>query len=481
MPEPLARAYARFTAGLNASQLPPAVTDKLKASLLHAMAVSLIGARTPHGRAAIGLVKEEEPRPDGATILADGGRATRGGAAFANSKLMHATNQTDSYRMLIHPGPCVIPAALATAQLAGASGGQLLAAMAAGYEVEARIAGDFIPATQARGFRCSPVYGTLGAAIATAKLLELDEDQTVTALALACTFAAGTTEGPRVSGREMLYHEPQAARSGITAALLARENLRGSETCLEGAAGFYNAFTGNNRGQLSHTFSFNPPGDGGPGATDLAKTVADLGQRWELMHITPKIYPTAGYNCPVIELTAQMRAAHDIPPDDIERITVEMNWLETTYPSPAFPNSDRSMPGVGSTHYFTAYTWVNGGYPPLGPRLDPGLDAANSGADAADAARQVAALQERVEVIGHRRHPHFAPRITVRTRGGHEIADEFHGRELEWDFATEIARLSPLFPQMDWPAAKLEALVAAVAGIETAPGVAGLIGCCVPG
>ena len=473
MPESLARAYARFTTGLDAAQLPAAVTDKLKASLLHAMAVSLIGARTPHGRAAIQLVKEEEAKPDGASILADGARATRGGAAFANSKLMHATNQTDSYRMLIHPGPCVIPAALATAQISGASGAQFLAAMAAGYEVEARIAGDFIPATQARGFRCSPVYGTLGAAIATAKLLELDQDQTVTALALACTFAAGTTEGPRVSGREMLYHEPQAARSGITAALLARENLRGSETCLEGAAGFYNAFTGNNRGQLSHTFSFNPPGDGGPGETDLAKTIESLGQRWELMHITPKIYPTAGYNCPVIELTARMRAAHNIDPDEIEKISVTMNWLETTYPSPAFPNSDRSMPGVGSTHYFTAYTWAHGHYPPLRPRLDPGVDAA-------DVDRQVSALQDRVEVTGHRQHPHFAPRITVRTRAGREITDELCGDELEWDFATETARLSSLFPEMDWPTAKLDALVAAVAGIEAAPDVAALVGCCVP-
>ena len=171
---------------------------------------------------------------------------------------MHATNQTDSYRMLIHPGPCIIPAALATAELTGASGQDFITALSAGYEVESRIAGDFIPTTQARGFRCSPIYGTLGAAITTGKLLGLDEDQLVTALALACTFAAGTTEGPRVSSREMMYHEPQATRAGITAALLARENLHGSETCLEGEAGFYNAFTGNNRGELSYTFT---PGD----------------------------------------------------------------------------------------------------------------------------------------------------------------------------------------------------------------------------
>ena len=474
MPEALARTYARFASGLEYSHLPAEVVDKLKASLLHATFVSLVGARTAHGKGAIELVKDEEASPNGATVLADGARATRSGAAFANSKLMHATNQTDSYRMLIHPGPCIIPAALASAELSGASGADLLTAMAAGYEVEARIAGDFIPATQARGFRCSPVYGTLGAAVATARMLGLDEDQTVTALALACTFAGGTTEGPRVSGREMLYHEPNATRSGIMAALLARENLRGSETCLEGDAGFYNAFVGNNRGELFYTFSSNPPGDGGPGTTDLAATVEGLGERWELMHVTPKIYPTAGYNCPVIELTTRMRAAHDIAPENIESITVEMNWLETTYPSPAFPNTDRRMPGVGSTHYFTAYTWVHGSYPPLRQRLDPGIDSA-------DFDRQVMDLQERVEVTGQRTRGSFAPRITVRTRSGDEFSDEFTGDELEWDSATVANRVSGLFPQMEWPVAKLEGLVTAASSIDSAPSAAALIACCVPG
>jgi 2-methylcitrate dehydratase PrpD len=474
MAEALARTYARFVSGLEYPRLPAPVIDKLKASLLHAAFISLVGAQTVHGKATIDLVKEEESSPSGATLLADGSRATRSGAAFANSKLMHATNQTDSYRMLIHPGPCIIPAALATAEISGATGKQLLTAIAAGYEVEARIAGDFIPTTQARGFRCSPVYGTLGAAVTTAKLLGLDEDQTVTALALACTFAGGTTEGPRVSGREMLYHEPNATRSGIMAALLARENLRGSETCLEGDAGFYNGFVGNNRGELSYTFSTGSPGDGGPGTTDLSKTVEGLGDHWEIMHITPKIYPTAGYNCPVIELTTRMRAAHDIAPEDVEHITVEMNWLETTYPSPAFPNTDRRMPGVGSTHYFTAYTWTHGSYPPLRQRLDPGIDSA-------DFDRQVMDLQERVVVVGLRTRGSFAPRITVRTRSGQEITDEFNGDELKWDLATETARLRELFPQMDWPISKLNGLTASVSGIEDAPDVGELIRCCVPG
>ena len=69
MPEALARTYARFVAGLDYPQLPAAAVDKLKASLLHAVFVSLVGAQTAHGKAAIELVKEEEASPGGATVL----------------------------------------------------------------------------------------------------------------------------------------------------------------------------------------------------------------------------------------------------------------------------------------------------------------------------------------------------------------------------------------------------------------------------
>ena len=202
MPDSISRQLARWAVNLSYEDLPPAAVDKMQTSLLHGVVVAIIGAGTHHGKAAVQLTLAEESSSHGASILAHGGRATRYGAAFANSKLMHATNQADSYRMLTHPGPCIIPAALASAQLGGATGAELLTAMSAGYEVESRIAGDFIASTQARGFRSSPVYGTLGAAVATGKLLGLTEDQMVTAIALACTFTAGTNEGPRSGGRE---------------------------------------------------------------------------------------------------------------------------------------------------------------------------------------------------------------------------------------------------------------------------------------
>lgn len=467
MGDSLSRTLARYVASLDFETLPAEVVDKIKASLLHALIFAIVGAGTSHGRAAITLTKKEESKEDGATILVDGARATRTGAAFANSKLMHVTNQTDSYRMLVHPGPCVIPAALATAELGGHSGKELLTALVAGYEVETRIAGDFIPTTQSRGFRSSPVYGTFGAAVATGKLIGLDEDQLVTALALACTFTGGTTEGPRTGGGEMMYHEPIATRNGIMAALLAEENLQGSETALEGEAGFYHAFTGNNRGKLTYTFM-------GPLQTSLTEVVGELGSRWELMHVTPKIYPTAGYNCPVIELMAQLSASHPVAPERIESITVDMNWLETLYPSPAFPSPQRSSPGVGSTQYFAAYTCVNGSYPPLKSRVDPGGGSIGE-------EQQVMDLMERVLVIGHKDRPSFAPRITILMQDGTRYAGEFQGSELKWDLATETRRISALFDEIAWPRDQLESIVQKVASLEGQTSVYPLIKHCVAG
>jgi hypothetical protein len=204
----------------------------------------------------------------------------------------------------------------------------------------------------------------------------------------------------------------------------------------------------------------------------MAKVAEDLGERWEVLHVTPKIYQTAGYNCPVIDLMTQIRSRHVIPPDQIERITVDMNWLETLYPSPEFPNPQRTSPGIGSTHYFAAYTCVHGSYPPLKPRLDPG-DAS------AQESQSVLDLMGKVEVAGHKERPAFSPRITIEVRGGTTYEGEYQGNELKWDLATEVQRISRLFPDMSWPTERLNALVTTVRGLEEQPDLSEMVGLCV--
>ena len=241
----------------------------------------------PRVASVMEMTKREEPRPDGATLWVDGARVSRRGAAFANAKMMHATSQSDSYRMLTHPGPCVIPPAVASCEIDGGSGKDLITAVAAGYELETRIASDFIPTTQARGFRSSPVYGVFGAAVATGKVLGLDPGQMANAISLAATFSGGTGEGGRTEGQEATIHESNAAVNGITAALLAKDGVRGADLALEGDAGFYNAFTGNNRGELSYAFE-------GPLSTDVDSVASSLGERYFLMGRDPQDLPHGG-------------------------------------------------------------------------------------------------------------------------------------------------------------------------------------------
>ncbi len=51
-----------------------------------------------------------------------------------------------------------------------------------------------------------------------------------------------------------------------------------------------------------------------------------------------RIYSTAGYNIAHIDVTAKLCEEHDIAYEDVERVEAVVNWLETQYPSPAFPS-----------------------------------------------------------------------------------------------------------------------------------------------
>ncbi|MDP2953622.1 MAG: MmgE/PrpD family protein [Chloroflexota bacterium] len=456
MDESLSRRLGRFAGGLTYSDLPPAVIDKAKACLLHALAAGLAGSTTPGGQAAIKLAKEEEGREGGATILVDGSRATRMGAAFANSQLMRIPEQWDTYRMLTHPGLTIVPAALATAEVESSSGKDLLVAMVAGYETLVRLAGDFIPSTQARGFRSSAAYGVFGAATATGRLLGLGEDQMVAALALAATFAAGTLEGQRMRTGEMAYHEPSAARNGILAALLARKGTTGAETALEGEAGFYFAFTGSNKGELPYVFT-------GPNRTDLSRIVEGLGQRYEMLNICFKIYPTAGFNIPIVALMAFLKKAHDIRPEQVERIALEMNWLETLMPSPVFPAPALSEPTIGSKQYFAAYTCVEGDYPLYGtPRAT--FRALEEGYP--EKAAQILEVMRKITIVGVKERTFFAPKMDVAMKDGKSYRGELTGEELKWGLEEEIRRIRGLAPWLPIPEEQFDELITTVREVE---------------
>jgi 2-methylcitrate dehydratase PrpD len=446
----LSRQLARWVVGLRYEDLPAAVVDRAKGVTLHGLASALLGARSPAGRQAVALVRDEEAGVrNGATIMVDGARVTKGGAAFANAEMAMAGGKWDTFRMLTHPGTSIIPGAFVAAETAASSGRDFITGLAAGYEVMERMAADFIPTVMARGFHAGVVFGIFGPAVAAAKILKFSEDQVNSTIALCASLAAGNLEGARSGGRAL--REGAAVRNAMLAVALAGQGHVGGETVLEGDAGFYHAYAGNNQGRLTYSFV-------GDTRASLDRVAAGLGLDWMFLETLYRIYSTAGYNIAHIDVTASLCAEHDIRYEDVDRVEAVVNWLETQYPSPAFPSRREDLETTpGSTSYYSAYGVVQRGFPVLKARVDP------TGADDPPA---VLDLMKRVTIVPSHRMTLFGPRITVHTKDGKSYTRQATGREFMWDFEEEARRIRGVVPGLPIPGGPFEDLIATCRDLE---------------
>ena len=452
----LSRQLAQWVAGLRYEDLPPAVIDRAKGVTLHGLASTLLGFQTRDGRQAVTLMVEDEAGVrNGATIMVDGTRVTRGGAAFANAEMAMAGGKWDTFRMLTHPGTSIIPGAFVAAESAGASGKDFLTALAAGYEVMERMAADFIPTVMARGFHAGVVFGIFGPAIAAAKILKFTEDQVNSTIALCASLAASNLEGARSGGRAL--REGAAVRNAMLAVALAARGHVGGETVLEGDAGFYHAYAGNNQGRLTYSFV-------GDTHTSLDKITRALGQEWMFLETLYRIYSTAGYNIAHVDVTAKLCEEHDIRAEHVERIEAVVNWLETQYPSPAFPSRREDLETrAGSTAYFSAYGVVKRGLPLLWRQPGP------------DDPPEVLALMEKVTLIPSHRMTLFGPRVTIHTKDGKSYTKQATGREFVWDFEEEARRIREVIPGLPIPATQFEEIITTCRDLDRQERADGLI------
>ena len=450
----ISQRFGSFAAGLSLEAVPPLVIDKVKALLLHGLFIGLAS----HAESDVAVVEriiatDSSGESGDARLLSSGIRASRSWAAFANSVLFHARGQDDSFRMLTHPGCCIIPAALAAAEGNEQSGQDLLVALAAGYEIHCRLAKDFVPSVQNRGFRSSAVFGVFGPTVATAKVRGLGGPQIAHALALAVGYAFGDLETSRAGTREMTFQEPVAVQSGMTAAALAAEGVTGAPECFEGALGFFHTFVGSVAGELSGSFD-------GKQYVDLQQVTADLGNVWELLGVTMKIYSGAGFVQPIIEGCALLAQEHDIDPTRVQSIDIEMNEWETFYPSPRAPRQRKSGTDEWDNAHFAVEALIGRGYPSTGRRMSYG------GRDDAEESPLVQALTKRVHVTAGPR-PQYGPRITVTLENGRDLTHEMTGDEFKWDFATDRERIKGVYAALPFDEGKASEVVETIANLES--------------
>ncbi len=446
----LSRQFAAFVAELKYEDLPSAVVDRAKGVTLQALSSALVAHDMPATKQALAIMREEEAGGAGvATALCSGQKFTKAGAAFVNAEMIFAGGKWDTFRMLTHPGIAIMPAALAAAEVTGCSGKTFLTAIAAAYEVMERMASEFIPTVMSRGFHSGPVFGIFGAAVAAAKIYGLDANQINGAIAQCVNLASGNLEGIRSGGRSL--REGGAVRNALLAVALAKHGTPGGETTLEGEAGFYHSYTGNNLGLLRYSFT-------GKNSTDLSKITEGLGRDWIFLETLYRIYSTAGYNIAHVDVTAKLCEEHNITYADIDRIEAVVNWLETLYPSPAFPvRVIEHPPQPGSTQYFSAYGAVTRGYPLLrGGQPAPGETDPP----------EVLELMNRITLIPMAHRTLFGPRVTIFTKDGRCFTREGTGREFIWNFEDEADRIRPITPGLAITPERFEGLIDACRTLE---------------
>jgi len=225
--------------------------------------------------------------PVGAAILRsfDGAGDNR---SFAWGALGNILEMDDvDKRALLHPGPVIIPAALTVADGLEVAGSRLLDAIVAGYEATIRLGRAVGPAHYAL-WHNTGTCGSIGAAAASASLLDLSDDQCADALALAVSQSAGlwqTRHEPGNIGKQL--HTAHAARAGVTAARLAAGGLRGPQRILEGPQGFFAAMC--------------------PGA-DPQAVLADYGSDWLIRDVSTKPWPACRHAHAAIDAALLLRS-----------------------------------------------------------------------------------------------------------------------------------------------------------------------------
>ncbi len=290
-----------FGLPLQYDALPAAVADKTRMALLDTIGVAIEAVHSDFGVAARDLISGWGG-PAQSSLIGQAQQVSAQNAALFNGILSHGQDYDDTHtESVVHGSAALVPVALAVAEQGHRSGRELVAALAVGLESAIRIA---LPAQNRfhlRGFHTTAVCAPFGAALLAAKLRGLDATQTTHALGITGSFASGVMECvPAAAGSKRL-HGGWAGSNGIVAASFAAAGTTGPTTVFEGTLGVYRSFL---RGD----------------ELDLDSIFTGLGQDWEVLNISPKLYPCCHYLQSPLDCALALRERHGVRWQDIEQI-----------------------------------------------------------------------------------------------------------------------------------------------------------------
>lgn len=290
--------FADLIAAQSYDTLPEPVRERAALVLMDTVGVITGGAEEPEVVRFAGALRQLEAG-DTATVLVHGlPLASPAAAAFINATAGIFLELDEGRRPTGHPAIHVVPAALALAEHLHATGRDLLAAIALGYELPARIG----QATRLRpGIHSHGHWGALGAAAACGKLMGLDARLLREAMSIAASITTATTWQPCVEGATARNAYAAAANyKGLMAALLARSGFTGL------------------RDPLPETF-----GQVLGEAYRPEAALAGLGEEYAITTNYFKFHACCAYNHPALDATLDLLAQGPLAAEDIAEVLVE--------------------------------------------------------------------------------------------------------------------------------------------------------------
>ena len=323
----LCRELSKFAVGTKWSDLPPYVVHDTKMLFLDSVGNALAGGSCAPGKMIINLAQRFGGAPESSII---GGRVkvSPSSAVLANGQLI---NQLDFDAMASgHTPPYIIPPALALAESAGASGKDLIVALAVGFEIAARMhttvpMGFWIDAdgnvhwNQRQGDASTGFGATAGAG----KILNLDEKKMANAFGVSGHLSQVPTwiRQTFAEHRSMTkYGVPGWQDTGsLMAALLADMGYLGDTTLFDDPVQGFWKFAGYD--------GWNPE-----------KALDGIGTQWTCFgHVPYKAYPCCSMFQDELTLFFRILEQNKIAPGDIESVKI---LGHATLETPLFTNRE---------------------------------------------------------------------------------------------------------------------------------------------
>ena len=313
---------ANWAAGLQPETLPLSVQRAARRSLYNYLGCAIGGSDHPTVKKAHDALAPLFGAST-STIFGTQSKTDCQHAALLNGISSHVHDYDDTHlATIIHPTGVVASALLAVTEYLPnqtITRPRLLCALVVGIETACKLGLAVWPTHYDVGWHITSTTGSVGAAVAVGKLLELHPERMAHAIGIAAAQVTGMRDMFGTDTKS--FHIGRAAQNGVIAALLAEKGYTASETALEAKRGWANVVVGGGEPQLDHYLD-------------------ELGKVWEIERNAFKPFPCGIVCHPAIDACIQLRQElqhREIRIDDIIKVDARVHPLVIELTSKRYP------------------------------------------------------------------------------------------------------------------------------------------------